>query len=300
MNADLNFLYLIDALYEMGSVSKAAEKLGLTQPAVSHGLARMRLKFNDELFVRSGSGMCATPTGERVAIGARKTLDLIQTEIWGASTFNASTSDRTFSIGMTDMGGTFILPRVIKTLEFEAPFVKIKPIAVRPSEVNDFLETGAIDVAWGYFGNLTSRLYQQTLFRRSLVGIIRKVTDVPPVITFKTFVSMKHVFASATSLTNALLAQNVREKGETLHVALEVPYLLAIPGIVANSNYIASVPSELADLFLRLASIQVFDLPLSIPVIGVKQYWHHRYHGDAGHQWFRTMVQHCVGVYPNL
>ncbi|WP_229503626.1 LysR family transcriptional regulator [Massilia putida] len=288
---DLNFLYLIDALYRERSVSRAALRLDLTQPAVSHGLARMRAKFGDELFVRSGAGMAPTPVGERIALGARRVLDLIQSDIWDGPTFHPATSTRTFAVGMTDMGGTVILPRVISALAVQAPGVTIKPVAVRPREVSEQLESGAIDAAWGYFGNLGDALYQQTLFRRALTGIVGKQRREAGPIDFDAFVQARHVMATATTQTNALLEQKVKERGATLRVALEVPYLLAIPGIVAGSDYLATVPAELADLFLRLAEIEVFELPLAIPAIAVKQYWHARYHVDAGNQWFRSVVK---------
>lgn len=296
---DLNFLNLIDALYQERSVSRAAERLDLTQPAVSHALNRMRRRFGDELFVRSGAGMSPTPIGERIARGAHRALELIQADIWDGPTFNPAISDRTFVVGMTDMGGTVILPRVIKALFVDSPMLKIKPVAVRPAEVGDLLESGVIDLAWGFFGNLSDKLYQQTLFRRSLTGIIRKGKRGRKKMDYETFVSTPHVVASATTQTNDLLQQKVIEQGQRLRIAMEVPYLLAIPGIIAETEYIATVPDELAALFLRLAEIEVFELPLPIPDIAVKQYWHARYNGDAGHQWFRKMVQGCFGGAPS-
>lgn len=291
---DLNFLHLIDALYREGSVSRAAERLDLTQPAVSHALARMRSRFGDELFVRSASGMTPTPVGERIAQGARRVLELIQRDIWDGPTFNAQASDRVFSVGMTDMGGNVILPRVIAALAKEAPGVRIKPVALRPNEVSDLLERGAIDVAWGFFGNLSDNLYQQTLFRRALTGIARKGRLAQGAIDFDAFVQAQHVLASATAQTNELLQRSVRERGATLQVAIEVPYLLAIPAIVSSSDFLATVPDELASFFSRIAEIEVFPLPVSIPDIAVKQYWHARYNTDSGNQWFRTLVKHCL------
>ena len=293
---DLNFLHLMDALFRERSVSRAANRLDLTQPAVSHALARMRVKFGDELFVRSGSGMTPTPAGERISLGARRVLELIQSDIWDGPTFDSHTSTRTFTVGMTDMGGTVILPRIMGALTEEAPAVAIKPVAVRPSEVSELLEAGTIDVAWGFFGNLSDKLYQQTLFRRSLTGIARKGTQKQHAIDFDRFVNARHVLASATSQMNELIAQGVRERGGALKVALEVPYLLAIPGIVAGSAYLATVPNELADLFLRIADIEVFELPLLVPDIAVKQYWHARYNTDAGNQWFRTLVKNAFAA----
>lgn len=290
---DLNFIYLMDALYQERSVSRAADRLGMTQPAVSHGLSRMRAKFDDELFVRSGSGMSPTPKGERIALGAHRALKLIQADIWEGPTFEPRESTRTFTVGMTDMGGTVILPKVIQMMSTESPLISIKPVAVRPTEVSSLLEDGVIDIAWGYFGHLSEKLYQQTLFRRSLIGIIKKGPGKAKEMDFERFVSTPHVLASATTQTNELLKQKVAEKKRNLHIALEVPYLLAIPGIVAGSNYIATVPDELAALFLRIAAIEVFVLPLSIPDIAVKQYWHARFNNDPAHQWFRSLVLGC-------
>ena len=288
---DLNFLHLIDALYRERSVSRAAIRLDLTQPAVSHALARMRVKFGDELFVRSGSGMTPTPAGERISQGARRVLELIQVDIWNGPTFNPLTSERNFAVGMTDMGGTAILPRVISAIAEQAPSVTIKPVAVRPSEVSEMLEAGTIDLAWGFFGNLSDKLYQQTLFRRSLTGIVRRGSQKNQPIDFNRFVSSRHVLASATSQMNEMLQQKVREGGASMKVALEVPYLLAIPGIIAGSDYLATVPNELAELFLRIADIEVFALPMLVPDIAVKQYWHARFNTDAGNQWFRTLIK---------
>lgn len=287
---DLNFLYLIDALYREGSVSRAAERLNLSQPAVSHALARLRTRFGNELFVRSTAGMEPTAVGERIATGARRVLDMIQSDIWNEPTFQPATSTRTFSVGMTDMGGAVILPRVVAALTGAAPQVSIRAVAVRPQEVSTLLESGTIDLAWGYFGNLNTTLYQQTLFRRALTGIVRKGRSIAP-IDFNAYVRARHVIATATAQTNILLEQEVKERGAVLQVALEVPYLLAIPGIVAGSDYLATVPEELADMFLRMAEIEVFKLPLDVPALAVKQYWHARLNADAGIVWFRTLVR---------
>lgn len=290
---DLNFLYLMDALYREGSVSRAAQKLGLTQPAVSHGLNRLREKFQDRLFVRMGAGMAPTPLGERIALGSRRALEMIRTDIMDAPRFDPSLAARTFVVGMTDMGGTVILPRVLQALRTEAPNVRVVPVALGPNEVNDMTEGAAVDLAWGYFGHLNPALYQQTLFRRPLIGIRRKASGRRATLGFDAFVRTPHVFATATMVTNELLLQKVKERGGTLQVAMECPYILAVPAIVAGSDYIATVPAELAELFLRLADIETFSLPLAVPDIVVKQHWHARYNDDIAHRWFRSFVAQC-------
>lgn len=290
---DLNFLYLVDALYREGSVSGAARRLNLTQPAVSHALNRLRARFGDQLFVRSGAGMAPTPMGERVAHGARRALALIQADILQEPQFDPRHTERRFKVGMTDMGGSVILPKVMQRLDQKAPGITVQPEVAAPSEIGLMLESGRIDVAWGYFGHLGPGLYQQSLFRRALIGIRRKSRR-KEAMTLETFVSTPHVLADATAGTNELLRQRLKERGHTLKIALECPYILAVPAIVAGTACLATVPDELAEVFRRLAEIETFELPLPMPDITVKQHWHARFNDDAGHRWFRALVFECV------
>jgi len=299
---DLNFLYLIDALYRERSVSRTAERLNLTQSAVSHSLNRLRERLNDPLFVRVGMHMAPTPEAERIAQAARRALSLIQTEIWHTQPFDPLTSTRSFTVGMTDMGGTVALPRVMKALSACAPQVRINPVAVQSGQVSALLENGTLDAAWGYFGKLSSTLYQQALYRRQLIGIRRKSgrkkghktrrkgNGPEHGVDFDAFVQAQHVLTSATQQTNELLRQQLRAHGHRLNVVMTCPWVLAVPAIVAGSDYIATVPQELAQLFMRLEAIDTFALPLNVPDLVVKQYWHARNHEDAGHKWFRALV----------
>lgn len=303
---DLNFLYVIQALFEEKTVSRAAERLGLTQPAVSHALSRLRVNFQDDLFVRAGSVMAPTPTGERIAQGAIATLALIQREIWDVKAFDAHTTTRTFSVCLSDMGMIVLLPKLLGALRQHAPHATLKPIQVPSLELASALQDGAIDLAIGYLGKMGDNLYQQTLFRRSLVGIVRSgklkskarsksAKEQPVKMSLEQFVDSEHVLAGTLSLTNQLLDEELRHQGERLKVGVSVPYLLTVPGLVATSDYIACVPSELADLFAQLADISVFELPVKLPDLTVKQFWHARFHNDAAHRWFRLLVANTLG-----
>lgn len=304
---DLNFLYVIQALFEEKTVSRAAERLGLTQPAVSHALSRLRVSFQDDLFVRAGSVMAPTPTGERIAQGAIATLALIQREIWDVKAFDAQTTTRTFSVCLSDMGMIVLLPKLLGALREHAPRATLKPIQVPSLELASALQDGAIDLAIGYLGKMGDNLYQQTLFRRSLVGIVRSsklngkpgrsktAKEQPARMTLEQFVASEHVLAGTLSLTNQLLDEELRHQGERLKVGVSVPYLLTVPGLVATSDYIACVPSELAELFAQLADIRMFELPVKLPDLTVKQFWHARFHNDAAHRWFRGLVAQTLG-----
>lgn len=311
---DLNFLYVIQALYEEKSVSRAAERLGLTQPAVSHALSRLRASFEDDLFVRAGPVMAPTPTGERIARGAARALQLIRNEIWDARGFDPAGSARTFSVCLSDMGMIVLLPRLLAALRDHAPNATLNPIQVPSTELALALQDGSIDLAIGYLGRMGENLYQQALFRRALVGIERGSAppDAPAArrkgrraaaaqedglqtMPLERFIASEHVLAGTLALTNQLLEDELRKQGRRLKVGVSVPYLLTVPGLVATSDYIACVPSELADLFSRLADIRMFRPPVPLPDLVVKQFWHARFHNDAGHRWFRQLVAATLG-----
>ncbi|WP_144143527.1 LysR family transcriptional regulator [Paraburkholderia sp. BCC1884] len=288
---DLNFLYVLQALGEERSVSRAADRLGLTQPAVSHALGKLRTLFQDDLFVRAGPVMAPTPIGEQLIEGVDKVLALVQQEIWSARSFDAATTTRTFSVCLSDMGVIVLLPRLLAAVRERAPFATLKPIQVPSLELASALQDGAVDLAIGYLGKLGDNLHQQALFRRSLVGIIKGGTTRRKLrMSVETFIEKKHVVAGTLALTNQLLEKEMRLHGARLKVGVEVPYLLAVPSLVANSDFIAAVPDELAELFSRLADVDVFPLPIRLPDLIVQQFWHARYHSDAGHRWFRSLV----------
>ncbi|CAM5216681.1 DNA-binding transcriptional LysR family regulator OS=Castellaniella defragrans OX=75697 GN=HNR28_003415 PE=3 SV=1 [Castellaniella defragrans] len=186
------------------------------------------------------------------------------------------------------MGGTVALPRVLKALAGQASGIRIEPVAVGPAAVGGQVERGELDLAWGDFGDLGASLYQQTLYRRPLIGIWRKGRGT--VIDHEQFMSALHVVASVTSRANELLGALFKKRGHELRTGLVCPYVLAIPAIVAHSDYVAVVPKELARLFARVAEIETFSLPLKIPDLVIKQHWHARYHDDPAHRWFRSFV----------
>ncbi|AMV48401.1 LysR family transcriptional regulator [Paraburkholderia caribensis] len=295
---DLNFLYVLQALDEERSVSRAADRLGLTQPAVSHALGKLRTLFQDDLFVRAGSVMAPTPVGERLIAGAAHVLAVVQEEIWSATSFDAATTTRAFSVCLSDMGVIVLLPRLLAALRAHAPNAMLRPIQLPSLELASALQDGALDLAIGYLGKMGQDLHQQPLFRRSLVGIVKGGATRKKVrMTLDEFVERKHVVSGTLALTNQLLEKELRRRGATLKVGIDVPYLLAVPSLVATSDFIAAVPDELADLFARLAHVDVFALPITLPDLTVQQFWHARHHNDAGHRWFRRLVTETLGQF---
>ncbi len=195
------------------------------------------------------------------------------------------------------MGVFALLPRLLTALSAEAPNATLKPIQLPSLQLAPALEDGEIALAIGYLGKLGQNLYQQTLFHRQLVGIIRASdARAAETMTLQEFVNSKHVVADTLALTNKLLEKQLRLQGARLKVGVHVPYLLGVPSVVATSDFIAAVPSELAELFSRFADIRSFALPVTIPRLTVKQFWHARHHSDAGHRWLRSLVARALGT----
>jgi len=294
---DLNFLYVLHALYEERSVSRAGDRLGLTQPAVSHALSRLRETFSDQLFVRAGATMAPTPMGERMALTSIRILAIIEQDIWEAQSFDPASTRRTFSVCLSDMGALVLLPRLLSTFAAQAPNATLQPIQLPSTELAVAMDDGEIDLAIGYLAKLGQNLYQQTLFHRQLVGIIRGCNSgAAQAMSLQQFIDSKHVVTDTLALSNKLLERALRQHGARLKVGVHVPYLLGVPSLVAASDFIAAVPNELAALFSRFTDISTFDLPIKIPHLTVKQFWHARHHNDAGHRWLRELVSSTLGA----
>ncbi|AVF40917.1 LysR family transcriptional regulator [Pandoraea apista] len=297
---DLNFLYVVEALMAERSVSRAAQRLGLTQPAVSHALSRLRTRFGDDLFVRAGAVMAPTPTGERVADGVARALALIRQDVLDARAFDPADTRRTFSVCLSDMGMIVLLPRLLAALAEHAPMATLRPIQVPAAELGAALQDGELDLAIGYLDRMGEHLHQQRLFTRSLVGIRRASAskrdkgEGAARMDAERFMNTRHVVAATLAMTNELLAKELRKRGTRLNVGVEVPYLLAVPSLVANSDFIAVIPNELADLFGKMAHVDAFDLPIALPDLTVRQFWHPRFHNDAAHRWFRKLVAEAL------
>jgi len=294
--ADLGFLYLLEALYEERSVTAAADRLSLSQPALSHALARLRTRFGDPLFVKTSTGMQPTPLAERLALSATRVLKVVRQEILHPAPFDPRTSERTFTICMTDMGGAVLLHRIVKRLAADAPNVRIRPIQVKADDITAKLEAGEIDLAIGYYPDIKGPVYQQSLFRRTHVCIVRnRHPAIGATLSIKEFVETPHVLPTIIAAANKAIDGELRKLGLRRRIAVEVPYLLAVPNIIAETDYIAMVPAELAELSQRLAAVRILQMPLKPPVLVVKEYWHRRFHADPGGKWLRATIASLLG-----
>jgi DNA-binding transcriptional LysR family regulator len=287
---DLNLLRVFDAMIEHRSVTRAAEALDLSQPAMSAAVARLRTLFDDALFVRTGSQMRPTPRATALAPAVHRVMDTVRNEILQAHTFDPATSERTFTIITPDIGEINFLPKLLTRFTESGARLNIRTLAMPRHAAAEALESGEAELAIGYFPDLhKAGLFQQRLFRNTFVCIIRD--DHPTIgatMTLKQYLAAPH--AAVRPGREHLFEEFLQQRGLTRRVQLETSHFTSLLPIIEGSDLIATVPRDLADVCVRHARIRIVDVPIKAPTIEVHQFWPRRFHKDAGNMWLRAQV----------
>jgi len=294
MNAsdlDLNLLRAFDAIATEGSVTVAGERIGLSQPAMSNALSRLRQLFGDPLFVRTPRGMRPTPFAQQLAQPVREALRLVQTALQQHAGFDPRSSGNTFRLFMSDIGEMVFLPGLLERIKHEAPGVKIEVVRMPIKEVHTALEAGDIDLAVGFLPGLVTGMRQQPLFREHYVCMLR--ADHPSIaakISAKQFREASHVLVSYAGTGHQVIEETFVEAGLSARIAVRVPHFLVVPMILARTDLIVTVPSRVAAVFAQLGHFKVLKLPLAMPSFEVRLHWHQRFHQDPANQWLRAVM----------
>lgn len=288
---DLNLLRTFDAILREGSVTVAGERLGLSQPAMSNALARLRRLFNDPLFVRTPRGMLPTPFARRVAGPVQQALDLIHTTLTQQSGFDPRTTARAFRLQLSDVGEMVFLPALLERLARSAPRVRIEVQQLRQEEIGDALAAGEIDLAIGFLPELTGALVQRRLFRDRYVCLGRaEHPGVGARVSLAQFLAASHVLVSAEGSAHEIVERTLREQGLERRIALRVPHFMVVPMILARTDLIVIVPLRLAQALSKFGRFKTLGLPVDIPRLDVKVHWHERFDQDPGNRWLRELV----------
>lgn len=289
---DLNFLFMLEALLDEGSVSAAADRLGLSQPAMSHALARLRQRFGDPLFVKTRAGMRPTPTAERIGVVSRKVLAVVRDEILEVGAFDPATTTRTFTLGLSDMAASILLGTITERFAARAPLARLRVVNVREKDIAAQLEEGQIDLVVGTYALKSPSVMQQTLFRATeYVCIVR--AGHPRIrgrLSLEQFVSTPHVVAVQNAEANDFVDRALRSRGLSRRVAVEVPSLLPLPKVVASTDHLALVPGALAALARKTSPLRILQPPVRPPAPMIRQYWHQRFKADSGVSWLRALL----------
>ncbi len=288
---DLNLLRAFDAIATEGSVTVAGERVGLSQPAMSNALARLRQVFDDPLFVRTPRGMRPTPFAQQLAQPVREALRLIQGALQQHAGFDPKSSANTFRFSMSDIGEMVFLPGLLERVKRDAPGVKIEAVRIPIKDVHAALEAGEIDLAVGFLPGLTTGILQQSLFSEHYVCMLR--ADHPRIgakISAKQFREAAHVLVSYVGTGHQVIEETFIQEGLSERIAARVPHFLVVPMILARTDLIVTVPSRIAALFAQLGNFKVLKLPIGMPSFEVRLHWHQRFHQDPANRWLRESM----------
>ena len=288
---ELTQIRLLAELSRSRSISRAAQRIGVSQSAASHALAKLRKKLDDPLFTRTQDGFQPTPFGARLANASGEALGALLAGLASSDRFDPLASTRVFSFFMNDIGQMIFLPPLLKFLHQQAPGVSVRVLPVPLDNPGAPLSSGAVDFAAGYFDNLTTGFFQSLVFRERYVCIVR--TRHPRFragMTLDGFKNTEHAVADATGMAHAVIDRLLARHRIKRNVSLRVPGLHVLPMIVASSDHLAVIPKRLADAFATRVPIKVLPLPVSIPPFDICIHWHERYHQDPAIRWMRRAV----------
>jgi DNA-binding transcriptional LysR family regulator len=288
---DLNLLRVFDAVLRERGVTPAAARLGLTQPAVSNALARLRALFGDALFVRTPAGMDATPFARGVADPVRQALALLESALAHGPGFEPASSTRGFRFYMSDLGQVEFLPPLVERVQRAAPGVRLEAVAADLEHIGEALGTGALDLAVGFLPALGPPVARRALFRDPYVCLMR--SDHPAIgkkLTRKKFIEASHVLVTYRGGGHRVIEEALERAGVARRIALRVPHFTVVPMVLARTDLILTLPARVARVYERQGSFKSLAPPVAMPPAEVAVHWHERFEADPGNRWLRDQV----------
>jgi DNA-binding transcriptional LysR family regulator len=288
---DLNLLVLFNQLLVERRVSKVADNLGLTQPAVSNSLARLRKLLGDELFLRTPSGMEPTPFAEQLAESVTYALGMIHSALNQRSTFEPTRSTRSFTVGMTDIGEIYFLPTLIDRLRQQAPGVSLSTVRNTAVNLKDEMEAGKVDLAIGLLPQLKAGFFQRRLFRQRYVCLFRRGHKLDKKkISLAEFSTAEHLVVVSPGTGHGKVDELFERGGIERRVRLTVPHYVAIGHILQATDLVATVPERLAQRMTAPFGLTYLTHPAKLPEVAINVFWHAKFHRTPDNQWLRTLV----------
>ncbi|WP_313677224.1 LysR substrate-binding domain-containing protein [Pantoea vagans] len=291
MKYDLNLLPVLLVMMEERNVTRAAERLGITQPALSNALNRLRETLNDPLFIRERYGMRPTPKAEQLAQVVSAALSSIDKVILGQQDFDPLHATRLFTLAPNNYVEFIMMPAIVARLRDCAPGIRLR---LTPFG-NDVTETGVIsgntDMVLGRIVEPPDNLVVQHLMNEGLACVIR--ADHPLVgenLSAEQYEQLKHVNVLPPGRMRAGLYQALEKRGLRRQVAVSVTHFLAVPEMIAVTDYCATLPRLICQHLSRDQRLRIVPAPVDLGTFPVEMGWHARYRDDPAHRWFRSLV----------
>jgi DNA-binding transcriptional LysR family regulator len=288
---DLNLLKAFDALISERTVTRAAGRIGLSQPAMSHALSRLRSLFADDLFVRTQSGMEPTAHAREIAPLVAAAIEHIEAALNLGVGFDPAKSAGIFTAGMAEYAEVALVGRLARAFADEAPRATLRLLPLNGADAAEQLEHGAIDVAVAHLRALPNSIESRTLLRDPFVVVVRKGHPLAAAgaLSIEAYAAQSHILVSPRGDTSGAIDRVLTDFGLRRRISLLVATYLALPAALAASDLVATVPSRTARQIATTAEIEILPLPVDLTA-SVSMAWHRRTASEAAQAWFRSLL----------
>lgn len=287
---DLNLLLVFDALVEHGSVTRAGRRLGLSQPAVSHALNRLRYVLKDKLFERGPDGMQPTSRAAALAEPVRQALLQIQVALDDAP-FRPEEAKRTFTVSVHNYAAMVLLPPLAERLQRLAPDVNLNMVPVDTPNAESQLDHGLVDLVFGTFHNVPKRFEVATLLEETYVCVVgRQSVAANRALTLERFAKLPHLSVSPNGIRHEWLDHACKARGIERRIAMTVPNFLAAALVLSQTDMIATVARRPATRFAEMLGLKILEMPIPCPPIPCMIMWHRHLTNQPAHRWLREQL----------
>jgi DNA-binding transcriptional LysR family regulator len=288
---DLNLIRVFVAIYETQSATAAAERLNLTQPTVSYGLAKLREALSDQLFVRDQRNFKPTPRAVALYLKFRDALESIGNAIEDTQRFDPRTASRSFSLAMTDIGSMYFLPVLETELCRGKSQIGIELRQVSVADVVDQLASAKLDAAIGNLPSLHGHTRSMLLFHEHYVCLVGKdyATSIQNM-TMENFLASRHVAVSSPYSGHQLAEDALADLGISRKIIIQTPYYTALPQLISQSDLVVLLPSRIANIFSTQSAVVAIPAPMELPDFEVKMHWHARHEANPAIKWLVDRV----------
>lgn len=294
-NIDLNLLTVFDAVMKEGNLTKASKRIGMSQPAVSDSVSRLRYLFKDELFIRTGHGVRPTPKAKHYSSQVRRILDLVVMMLSESKDFDFVTSKRKFNLILGDYGELVVLPRLMHWLNEMNAGTSINIRAGHKYQIKDALSSGSIDLLLSIepiddpnFSSLCVTIDPLVCMVKSDHSVIKDN------LSLEQYLSLQHIIIEWVWLRESIVDNYLESQGLKRDCHTQVHSFFDMPHVVASTDMISSIPSRMAHHFAETYKLKV--LPIPIPKMDVPFYlnWHKNFEADDGHIWIREAISELI------
>ena len=295
---DLNLLRILDALLIEGSTTRAGQRVGLSQPAISAALGRLRHALNDDLFLRRGNRLDPTEYARQIEEPLRLALEQLETSLTGPLAFDPTVATDTFKLSGSDFFAEMLMPRLADTVYRRAPYMRVQLVDLVPDSYVDTLERYSVDAALIPDKDTPDWIDKRPLFRsgwavvartgnRRLASLGLQPGDTIPI---DTFCDMGHVLFSPEGNLRAMGDAALSKVGRERRVVMTMPVFSGVYRAVSESELIAILPIQLAQTVAPYAGLTVYKAPIEIPTVQIVMIWHRRYSNSPAHVWVRDLI----------